>query len=47
MHISAITIIQKAGTLTYQISEGVQAKFGKFKFNGDGKIKLHVLRARI
>ena len=31
-------------TLTYQISEGVQAKFGKFKFDGDGKIKLHVLR---
>ena len=31
-------------TLTYQISEGVQAKFGKFKFNGDGKIKLHVLQ---
>ena len=30
-------------TLTYQISEGVQAKFGKFKFDGDGKIKLHVL----
>ena len=31
-------------TLTYKISEGVQAKFGKFKFDGDGKIKLHVLR---
>ena len=31
-------------TLTYQISEGVQAKFGKFKFDGDGKIKLHVLQ---
>ena len=30
--------------LTYQISEGVQAKFGKFKFDGDGKIKLHVLQ---
>ena len=31
-------------TLTYKISEGVQAKFGKFKFDGDGKIKLHVLQ---
>ncbi len=34
----------ETGTLTYKISEGVQAKYGKFKFDGDGKIKLHVLR---
>ena len=31
-------------TLIYQISEGIQAKFGKFSFDGDGKIKLHVLQ---
>ena len=31
-------------TLTYNISEGIQAKFGKFYFDGDGKIKLHVLQ---
>ncbi len=31
-------------TLVYQISEGIQAKFGKFSFDGDGKIKLHVLQ---
>ena len=31
-------------TLTYKISEGVQARFGKFKFDGDGKVKLHVLQ---
>ena len=29
--------------LTYKISEGIQAKFGKFKFDGDGQVKLHVL----
>ena len=31
-------------TLTYKISEGIQAKFGKFHFDGDGKVKLHVLQ---
>ncbi len=31
-------------TLTYRISEGIQAKFGKFYFDGDGQIKLHVLQ---
>lgn len=31
-------------TLIYTISEGIQAKFGKFYFDGDGQIKLHVLR---
>lgn len=31
-------------TLTYKISEGIQAKFGKFYFDGDGKVKLHVLQ---
>ena len=31
-------------TLTYKIVEGPQAKFGKFYFDGDGKVKLHVLR---
>ena len=32
-------------TLTYKIVEGIQAKFGKFRFDADeGKIKLHVLR---
>ncbi len=31
-------------TLIYRISEGIQAKFGKFKFDGDGQIKLHVLQ---
>ena len=31
-------------TLIYRISEGIQAKFGKFSFDGDGQIKLHVLR---
>ena len=30
-------------TLTYKIVEGSQAKFGKFYFDGDGKVKLHVL----
>ena len=30
--------------LTYKISEGIQAKFGKFYFDGDGKVKLHVLQ---
>ena len=33
----------KTRTLTYKISEGIQAKFGKFKFDGDGQVKLHVL----
>ena len=31
-------------TLTYKISEGIQAKFGKFKFDGGGEVKLHVLQ---
>ena len=31
-------------TLTYKISEGIQARFGKFYFDGDGKVKLHVLQ---
>ncbi len=31
-------------TLIYHISEEIQARFGKFYFDGDGKIKLHVLR---
>ena len=31
-------------TLTYKISEEIQAKFGKFYFDGDGQIKLHVLQ---
>ena len=31
-------------TLTYTIVEGIQAKFGKFFFDGDGQVKLHVLR---
>ena len=35
---------EETGTLTYRITEGVQAKFGQFFFEGDGKIKLHVLR---
>ena len=30
--------------LTYTIAEGVQAKFGKFKFDGDRRVKLHVLQ---
>ena len=30
--------------LTYKISEGIQAKFGKFYFDGAGRVKLHVLR---
>ena len=30
--------------LIYKISEGIQAKFGKFYFDGDGQIKLHVLQ---
>ena len=30
--------------LTYKIVEGIQAKFGKFRFDGDGKVKLHVLQ---
>ncbi len=35
---------QETRTLTYRISEGAQARFGKFCFDGDGRIKLHVLR---
>ena len=31
-------------TLTYTIVERIQAKFGKFFFDGDGQVKLHVLR---
>ena len=31
-------------TLIYKISEGIQAKFGKFYFDGDGQVKLHVLQ---
>ena len=31
-------------TLIYKIVEGIQSKFGKFKFDGDGKVKLHVLQ---
>ncbi len=31
-------------TLTYRVAEGVQAKFGKFRFDGEGKVKLHVLQ---
>lgn len=31
-------------TLTYRVTEGVQAKFGEFKFDGEGKVKLHVLQ---
>ena len=31
-------------TLIYKIVEGIQPKFGKFKFDGDGKVKLHVLQ---
>ena len=34
----------RARTLIYTISEGIQAKFGKFYFDGDGQIKLHVLQ---
>ncbi len=30
-------------TLIYEIVEGIQVKFGKFRFNGGGKVKLHVL----
>ncbi len=30
--------------LTYKIVEGIQAKFGKFRFDGGGKVKLHVLQ---
>ena len=30
--------------LTYKVVEGIQAKFGKFRFDGDGKVKLHVLQ---
>ena len=35
---------QETGTLTYRISEGTQAKFGRFYFDGDGTVKLNVLR---
>ena len=31
-------------TLIYGIVEGIQPKFGKFKFDGDGRVKLHVLQ---
>ena len=31
------------GRLLYQISEGIKAKFGRFYFDGEGRIKLHVL----
>jgi outer membrane protein insertion porin family len=31
-------------TLTYKISEGIQAKFGEFYFDGGGQVKLHVLQ---
>lgn len=34
----------ETGTLTFRVTEGVQAKFGKFKFDGEGKVKLHVLQ---
>lgn len=34
----------EARVLTYKISEGIQAKFGKFYFDGAGQVKLHVLR---
>ena len=30
-------------TLIYRISEGVQGRFGKFHFDGDGRVKVHVL----
>lgn len=33
----------ETGRLVYQISEGIQAKFGRFYFDGEGRIKLHVL----
>ncbi len=31
-------------TLIYKIVEGIQAKFGKFYFDGSGQVKLHVLQ---
>ena len=31
------------GRLHYKISEGIKAKFGRFYFDGEGRIKLHVL----
>ena len=31
-------------TLIYKIAEGIQAKFGKFNFDGGNQVKLHVLR---
>jgi outer membrane protein insertion porin family len=34
----------ETGTLTYRISEGIQAKFGQFFYDGEGKVKIHVLR---
>ena len=46
MHTSATTITPETRTLIYTISEGIQAKFGKFYFDGDGQIKLHVLQPR-
>jgi outer membrane protein insertion porin family len=33
----------ETGRLLYQISEGIQAKFGRFYFDGESRIKLHVL----
>ena len=36
--------VPETRALTYKVVEGIQAKFGKFKFDGDGKVKLHVLR---
>ena len=33
----------ETGRLLYQISEGIQTKFGRFYFDGEGRIKLHVL----
>ena len=33
----------ETGRLLYQISEGIQATFGRFYFDGEGRIKLHVL----
>ena len=31
-------------TLIYKIVEGIEAKFGKFNFDGGGQVKLHVLQ---
>ena len=44
MRIPATSISPETHTLIYKIVEGIQAKFGKFYFDGGGQVKLHVLQ---